>query len=104
MQLIDEIIQEDTNDAYAYIYSNSWQARRGGKRTRKLVEDAVWEINTMDRQRRQSMSKLQLHAHIHSKLQEKNVGNPIIIALLLNVLISIVAKLIVDWWFNRQGR
>lgn len=98
------VILQEISEAHEYVLKNSWQARRGGKRTRRLVEESVTEIQNMDQERLRGISKLQLHAHIHSKLQEKNVGNPIIIALLLNVLISIVAKLIVDWWFNRQGR
>ena len=96
------VLLQEINEAHEYVLKKSWQARRGGKYTHKLVEEALLEINQMYPQQLDVMEKHQLVNHLKLRLKSKKVGNPLI-AIFINILISIVAKLIVDWWFKRQG-
>jgi len=31
------------------------------------------------------------------------VGNPVLIWILLNVVVPIVVRLVIEWWLNRKG-
>ncbi len=47
----------------------------------------------------------QLRRRIGAKLEQavrERCGNPVVIWLLLNVIVPIVVRLVVEWWMNRK--
>lgn len=93
---------DDVALATTYVLSNSWTARRNQGHARRLSEEAIMEIYLIPAHERRNMLKEDLRTHVKARLKERNVGNPIVIALILQVLIGIIAKLIVDWWWKNR--
>jgi hypothetical protein len=93
-----DVVKSATN----YVLENSWTARHNSKHASRLANAAIMEIYLIPAHERRHMSKSDLRAHIKAKLKKRNVGNPIVITLILQVLVGIVAKLIVDWWWKNK--
>ncbi len=89
----------DTPDALAYVYENSLRARLFKRQTKKLVNEALWEIHDMPPRNKIYMQKGDMVSHIEARIK---VGSPLIITFIMQILVGIIVKLIVDWWWSNR--
>ena len=82
-----------------YVLSKSFMCRRDRKHTRELVCYAVDFLAQLPRNAVAGSGK-QLTAHLRNRVREKNLSNPFII-ILLQIIIPIIVRLILEWWKNR---
>lgn len=85
-----------------YVLSRSAVCRRFKTHTRMLVLNAVDFLSLLP-DRVDEKTKGRLTAHLKNRIREKNLGNPILIWILLNIVLPIVVRLILEWWKNRDG-
>lgn len=89
----------DLKTALEYVYANSLRARMFKKQTRRLVNDSLWEIHNLPLRQKAHMQKSDMVAHVDKRMR---VGNPIIVMLILQILVGIIARLVVNWWFSNR--
>lgn len=83
------------NDAADYVVARSWIARRNerwARRLAKLAADDLADGGTAETAAARCRDTVR-----------REVGNPILVAILLNVVLPIVIKLVIEWWLNRKA-
>ena len=83
-----------------YVLSRSVVCRRFKRHTRALTLNAVDFLSTLPAEAVEQ-SKPQLTAHLRIRVEERQLGNPILIFILMYVVIPIIVQLIIQWWINR---
>jgi hypothetical protein len=87
-----------------YCTNRSW-------RLRLRLEDARWLIGLAATQLPDRPSRLlqDRYQDWHDRLQKRleaevrhKCGNPVVVWMLLNVIMPIVIKLVLQWWFSRK--
>ena len=90
-------------EATQYVLDGSWTCRRWRKHTSWLVRDAVEFLPDHPSAGDQAGRwRSQLTAHLRKRVRSERYGNPIIIFILLNVVVPIVVRLVIEWWLKRR--
>lgn len=87
-----------------YCFKRSWRLGLRLQESRWLIGLAASQLP--DRPPRDFQDRYQdwhdrLEEHLQTAVRHK-CGNPIIVWMLLNVIVPIVTKLVLEWWFNRK--
>ena len=82
-----------------YVLSKSMVCRRFRKRSRALAVGAVDYLGSHDVD--EPHARDGLREHLRLVVMQQKLGNPILIWILLNIVIPIVIRLIIEWWKNR---
>ena len=77
---------------------------------RRVRKDACWLVaEALDYLRRQSdlpdgrqALRGRLRAHLRECVQ-RDAGNPLLVWVLLNIVLPIVVRLVIEWWLNRDN-
>ena len=43
-----------------------------------------------------------LREHLAARIREEHAGSPILIFILLQIVLPIVVRLVIEWWLNRR--
>jgi len=86
--------------AIDYVLAKSAVCRRFKRHTRSLTLNAVDFLSLLP-DKVDEKNKAQLTTHLKNRIREQKLGNPILIWILLNIVIPIVVRLILEWWKNR---
>ena len=43
-----------------------------------------------------------LREHLQDRVHAERIGNPVLIFILVNIVIPIVVRLVIEWWFRRK--
>jgi len=90
-------------EATQYVLGHSWTCRRWQKHTSWLVRDAVEFLPEMPPPGEQTDDwHPRLAAHLRERVRGQLVGNPVLIWILLNVVVPIVVRLVIEWWLRRK--
>ncbi len=84
-----------------YVEARSWRARQARGTTRQLVGVGVAYLRGMPDAQVQALGRDGMRKRLTARLREEKPKS-IIAAIFLQVLIGIIAKLIVEWWWNRR--
>ena len=76
-----------------------WLRQRPGD-ARWMIADAV---NYLKHTTRDGNEIERMRAHLVRSVRVR-YGNPLLVWCLLNVILPIVIKLVIEWWFNRKER
>jgi len=95
----------DCQAVESYCLARSWRLRCREGDARRLIRLAVAELP--DRQPVRFKDRPDAWA---SRLRDKlapqirqTYGNPVVIWILLNIVLPVVIKLVIEWWFNRHA-
>ncbi len=90
-------------EATQYVLNGSWTCRRWRKHACSLVREAIEFLPEQAAASDQPADwRRRLAGHLKTRVREQRVGNPVIIYILLNVVIPIVVRLVIDWWLKRR--
>lgn len=102
--------------AQVYCLKRSWRLRLRRRDSERLIILAVHYIQldiNHDKQRRfiffsgdKEDMAYTLRVYLHRRVLEEHgglrvYGNPILVWFLLNVIVPVVARLVIEWWLNR---
>lgn len=82
------------HDAAEYVVRHSWWARRNERWARRLALLAADELadgGTAETARRRCAETVR-----------REVGHPILVVILLQVVLPIVLRLVIEWWNDRK--
>ncbi len=83
-------------DAARYVLDRSWIARRNERWSHRLAVLAADELaDGGDEESARTRCR---------DTVRREVGNPVVVFILLNVVLPIVVKLVIEWWTNRKER
>ena len=90
-------------EATDYVLDHSWTCRRARKHACRLARCAVEYLETHDTAA-YGTSELndRLTLHLMARVRNEQVGNPLLIWILLNVVVPMVVRLVIEWWLNRK--
>jgi len=90
-------------NATDYVLARSWTCRRWRKHTCWLVREAIEFLPYAPRPgERPDVWRGRLRAHLRRQVRDAEFGNPVLIYILLNVILPIVVRLVIEWWLNRR--
>lgn len=85
-----------------YVLRRSWRARRAPRESRRLCGLAVIHLTMLPYEAQMGPAD-ELRKHLRYQLTEDaKAGNPKFTAIILQILISIIVKLIIEWWMRRR--
>lgn len=89
--------------AARYVLDRSWTCRRWRAHSCRLAGEAV---TFLERHRAAPEDadrwRPRLAAHLADCVRRDRVGNPVVIWVLLNLVVPIVVRLVVEWWLRRK--
>jgi len=95
---------ETAQAAENYCFRRSWRLRLRRRDARWLIHVAAaklaWQAPA-DLRYRQAEWREHLAHHLEEVVR-RSYGNPVVVWFLLNVVVPIVVKLVIEWWLNRQ--
>ncbi len=90
-------------EAVEYVLGRSLACRQWRGYASAMVRDAVLMLpkepvaaDQVDGWRRRLAERLK------DRVRQQRVGNPVVVFILLNVVIPIVVRLVIEWWLNRE--
>ena len=90
--------------ASQYVLGRSWTCRRWPRHSCWLAGEAVEFLARQDvSPARPDEWRSRLAAYMRGRVRGELVGNPVLIWILLNVVVPIVVRLVIEWWLNRKG-
>lgn len=89
-------------EATQYVLDRSWTCRKWRGHACGLVRDAVLLLPEEPVADQVDAWRKRLAAHLKDRVRGGRVGNPVIIFILLNVVVPIVVRLVIEWWLNRK--
>lgn len=90
--------------AEEYCFARSWRLRCRTEDSRRLIGLAVDQLPDrapVDFQDGYDDWHARLQGQLHDAVRHQ-CGNPVVIWLLLNIVVPVVVKLVLEWWFNRK--
>ncbi|NLS96686.1 MAG: hypothetical protein GXX96_31505 [Planctomycetaceae bacterium] len=91
-------------EATEYVLGHSLTCRQWRGYAIAMVRDAVLMLpenpvaaDQADDWRRRLAERLK------DRVRQQRVGNPVVVFILLNVVVPIVVRLVIEWWLNREG-
>lgn len=88
----------EKNRALDYVVSRSWRCHMYKRNVEDIVNDSLEYFETHEGE----IDKQDLTLYLEQRLVDR-VKNPILIFILLNIVLPIVIKLILEWWENRNS-
>lgn len=86
-----------------YVLERSWTCRRWRKHTCWLVREAIEFLpHSPKTGERPEPWRERLREHLCRSVADERIGNPVLIFILLNIVIPIVVRLVIEWWLNRR--
>lgn len=88
----------------AYCFASSWRLRRCRNESRWLIgiaADQLPDRAPIESQDRYDDWQTKLDARLRDAVHHR-CGSPVLVWLLLNVVLPVVVRLVLDWWFNRK--
>jgi len=76
-----------------YCMSRSYILRENKENSKWLIGEAL-KVMPRDREA--------LTAHLRNKVKEKKISSPVLMWILLYVVVPIIVRLILEWWFKEN--
>ncbi|KKL78060.1 hypothetical protein LCGC14_2028640 [marine sediment metagenome] len=95
----------DIYEAERRMLSSSFLLRMRANDSRWLIRSAILYLPTQS-WRISENTKILIFRNLRKFLKKKVrdiYGNPIIIFILVNIIIPIIIRLVIDWWLNREN-
>ena len=96
--------QERLTSAEKYCFKRSWRLRLCRGHTRYLIHEAMVILPP---KRPKGATKKHWTKYLHDKLTvrvRQNCKSAILIFILLQIVLPIVIRFIIEWWFNRKNK
>jgi len=96
--------QERLTSAEKYCFKRSWRLRRCRGHTRYLIREALCILPP---KRPKGSTRKHWIKHLHDKLTvrvRQDCKSAILIFILLQIVLPIVIRFIIEWWFNRKNQ
>lgn len=87
--------------AEEYCLQRSWRLRCRSEDSRWLIRLAVAHLPDRLPQDRVDELRAGLQVRLEEAVRDR-YGNPVVVWVLLNLVVPIVVKLVLDWWLNRK--
>ena len=89
--------------ASEYVLDRSWTCRRWRKHSCWLAGEAVKFLHRQGATRAHAHEwRSRVASHLAECVRRDLFGNPVLIWILLNVVVPIVVRLVIEWWLNRE--
>jgi len=89
--------------ATQYVLGHSWTCRRWRKHSCWLAGEAVEFLSRQGATPEHADEwRSRLASHLRERVRREQFGSPVLIWILLNVVVPIVVRLVIDWWLNRE--
>ena len=92
-------------EATKYVLDRSWTCRRNRKGVAWLVREAIEALpGRVPENADPEVWRTRIRNYLAGRLKRhgKEVGNPILIFILLNIVLPIVVRLVIEWWLHRK--
>jgi hypothetical protein len=93
--------ESDFVQAEEYCLQRSWTLRRRPKESRWIVSKTVSLLPTKIPENLEQYEKF-LCRLVSIDVREQ-YGNPVVVFVLLNVIVPLIVKLVIEWWVKRSG-
>lgn len=89
--------------AVDYVIDRSWTCRRWRSHACWLAGEAVEFLERQKAQPRDAQEwRARLGSHLAECVRRDRFGNPVLVWILLNVVVPIVVRLVIEWWLKRK--
>ena len=89
--------------ATEYVLDRSWTCRRWRKHSCWLAGEAVEFLSRQGATPEHADEwRSRVASHLRERVRGELFGNPVLIWILLNVVVPVVVRLVIDWWLNRK--
>ena len=96
--------QDRLTSAEKYCFKRSWRLRRCRGNTRYLIRESMFILPP---KRPKGATRKHWAKYLRDELEVRirnDCKSAIVIFILLQIVLPIVIKLIIEWWFNRKNK
>ncbi|MBN1910029.1 MAG: hypothetical protein JW818_09845 [Pirellulales bacterium] len=90
-------------EAIDYVLDRSWTCRRWRRHTCRLAGEAFEFLQRQSAQPEHAQEwRSRVASHLAECVRHDRYGNPVVIWILLNVVVPVVVRLVIEWWVHRK--
>ena len=92
-----------TKIAVEYVLKGSSVCRWHRKDVDWMVREGMIYLPDPPDESKTEEVKAKIRGYLKGKVRERHAGNPILIFILLNIVLPIVIRLLIEWWLSKRG-